>query len=238
MRVRHHKKLTLRELEALARALLAVLFALLHTRVARQKTVGAQRGPQLRIEACDGARQSHAHRASLPPNAAAFRGHYDIDLVREAGELQRFGGIMLPREVGEVLLDRALVYRELARACAQKYARDGFLAAAGAEKPTCARDGRTRKTQRSSSIADSPALHRASKLHASVYPPGGIARLLTADRLPTRRRKAPQRAEKLLAHYLCRTTLETGLQVVTPTRTTIPESQVAQPELRSKLATE
>jgi len=35
------EKLTLRELEALARALLAVLLALLHTGVARQKTIGA-----------------------------------------------------------------------------------------------------------------------------------------------------------------------------------------------------
>src|SRR5229473_857279 len=184
MRVRHHKKLTLRELEALARAFLAVLFALLHTGVARQKTVGAQRRPQLRIEACDGARQSHAHRAGLSADAASFRGHYDIDLVREAGELKRLRCVMLPREIGEVLLDRALVYRELTGACAQKYARDGFLAAPGAEKPTCARDGRTRRTQRSSSIADSPASHRASKLHASVYPPGRDCPLFDGGQAP------------------------------------------------------
>src|ERR1700716_4223456 len=37
------KKLTLRKLEALARALLPVLLAFLHTRVARQETICAQR---------------------------------------------------------------------------------------------------------------------------------------------------------------------------------------------------
>src|SRR5713101_7986114 len=44
------QKLTLRELEALARALLSVLLAFLHSRIARQKSILAQRRPQLRIE--------------------------------------------------------------------------------------------------------------------------------------------------------------------------------------------
>jgi len=54
--LKHHKKLTLRELEALARALLPVFLAFLHTGVARQKTVGTQCRAQLRIESRNGAR--------------------------------------------------------------------------------------------------------------------------------------------------------------------------------------
>src|SRR5215475_5321638 len=77
------RKLTLRELEALARALLPVLLAFLHTGVARQKTVGAERGTQLRIEPRDGARQSHANRSGLPAYAAAVRGHDDIHLITQ-----------------------------------------------------------------------------------------------------------------------------------------------------------
>src|SRR6266851_5513684 len=144
------QRLALGELESLSRALLTVLLALLHTRVARQETVLAQRRPQLRIETRNCSRQSHAHRAGLPANAAAIRGHDYVHLVRQARKLQRFGGVMLPGEIGEILLHRSLVDRELARAGAQKHARDRFLAAARTQKPVCARDGRTRRTQRSS----------------------------------------------------------------------------------------
>src|SRR5712691_8533230 len=149
-RLAGRQKLTLRELEALARALLSVLLALLHTRVARQKTVLAQRGPQLRIEPRNRARQSHAHRAGLPASAAAMRGHHDIDLLRQARKLQRLGGVMLPGEIGEILLHRSLVYRELARAGAQKHARNRFFATARTQNPICSRDGCTRRTQPSS----------------------------------------------------------------------------------------
>src|ERR1700730_7846198 len=41
------QKLTLRELEAFARALLSVLLAFLHSRIARQKSVFSQSWPQL-----------------------------------------------------------------------------------------------------------------------------------------------------------------------------------------------
>src|SRR5260370_33317397 len=62
------QKLTLRELEALARALLSVLLAFLHSRIARQKSVLAQR---------------RAHRASLSAHAAAMRRHHHVHLVRD-----------------------------------------------------------------------------------------------------------------------------------------------------------
>src|SRR5579859_310887 len=137
-------KLALGELEALARALLPVLLAFLHTGVTRQKTVLAQRSAQLRIELRDGARQSHADRTGLPADAAAIRGHHNVYLVREAREFQRLDGVMLPSEVREILLHRPLVDCELARAGAQKHARNRFLAAARSQKPACARYGRTR----------------------------------------------------------------------------------------------
>ncbi len=47
--------LTLGELEALARALLAVLLAFLHTGIASQEAVLAKSGTQFRIEEADGA---------------------------------------------------------------------------------------------------------------------------------------------------------------------------------------
>src|SRR5229473_1546541 len=122
------RRLALGELESLARALLPVLLALLHTGVARQKTVLAQRRPQLRIEFRNCARQSHAHRAGLAADAAATRGDNNVYLVGEAGELQRLDGVVLPREIREILLDRSLVHRELAGACAQENTRNGFLA--------------------------------------------------------------------------------------------------------------
>src|SRR5437879_9237652 len=85
--------LTLRELEALARALLPVLLAFLHTGVARQKTICAQRWPQIWIELRNRARQSHAHRASLSADAAAMRSHHHVHLLRHVRELQRLCGV-------------------------------------------------------------------------------------------------------------------------------------------------
>src|SRR6195256_1629648 len=75
------QKLTLRELEALTRALLSVLLAFLHSRIARQKSVFPQRRPQLRIESRNRTRQSHAHRPCLPAHAAAMRRHHHVYLV-------------------------------------------------------------------------------------------------------------------------------------------------------------
>src|SRR5271154_2609226 len=74
------KRLALGELEALAGALLSVLLALFHARIARQKTVGAQRGTQFRVVARNGARQAHTHSSSLSANAAAMHGAHHVHL--------------------------------------------------------------------------------------------------------------------------------------------------------------
>src|ERR1700726_1550641 len=95
--VKHHEKLTLRELEALACALLPVLLAFLHTGVARQKSVLAQCRAQFGVEAADRAGESHAPRSRLPANAAALGRGHNINLLGKARELQRLRGIMQPR---------------------------------------------------------------------------------------------------------------------------------------------
>src|SRR5690349_17565837 len=144
-------KLTLGELESLARALLPVLLAFLHAGIARQKSVGPQRRPQLRIEPRNRSRQPHAHRAGLPAHAAAVRGHYDVHLFDKARELQRLGGFVLPGMIREILPHGPVVHGELARTCAKEHAGNRLLAPSCSRKPSLrARYGRTCCTQRSS----------------------------------------------------------------------------------------
>src|SRR5260370_40928069 len=100
------KKLTLRESEELKRAILSVLLTFLHARIARQKSVLAQRRPQFRVEPRNGPRQSHAHRSRLPAHAAAMRRHYHVNLVGDIRKFQRLHHRMLPRVLWEILLDR------------------------------------------------------------------------------------------------------------------------------------
>src|SRR5208337_1427520 len=165
----HTKRLTLGELEALACALLAVFLAFLHTGIAGQKAVLAKCRTQLRIEAADGAGESHAHRAGLSANAATLRRGHDIHLLRDAAELQRLGGVMTPGMIRKILIDFAAVHREFAGAGPQKHASHGFLAATGAEKPSlCVHDGRFPCTQCSSS---KPCWTRLLRVVASTSRP-------------------------------------------------------------------
>src|SRR5262249_32679628 len=129
------RKLALGELEALAGALLPVLLALLHARIAREKTVLAQRRAQLEIEARNGARQSHAYGPGLTASAATVRGDDHIHLIGQVGELERFGGVVLPGVVRKVGIHLAAVDRKLASARTQKHARDGFLAPSRTVEP-------------------------------------------------------------------------------------------------------
>src|SRR5260370_1916289 len=146
------KKLTLRELEALTRALLSVLLPFLHARIARQKSVLAQRRPQFRVEPRNGPRQSHAHRSRLPAHAAAMRRHYHVNLVGDIRKFQRLERVMLPRVIRKILLDGPVIDGELATPRTKEHARHRFFAPSRSQKPgLCARDGRARRTQRSSS---------------------------------------------------------------------------------------
>src|SRR5208283_499776 len=147
------KRLPLGELEALACTLLAVLLAFLHAGIARQKAVLAESGTQFRVKEADGAGKSHAHRASLPANAATLGRADDVHLFGDAGEFKRLGGVMTPGMIGKIFIDFAAVHREFAGASAQEYASHGFLAASRAEEPIlCAHNnGRFHCTQCSSS---------------------------------------------------------------------------------------
>src|ERR1700676_5812760 len=80
------RKLALAELEALAGALLAVLLAFAHARIAGQETIFAQARAQLRVEYRERAGQSHAHRARLAANAATIHGGHHVHLILGAGE--------------------------------------------------------------------------------------------------------------------------------------------------------
>src|SRR5882724_5393675 len=138
--LRPPEKLTLRELEALARAFLSVLLAFLHSRIARQKSVLPQRRPQLRIESRNRPRQSHAHRASLPAHTAAVRRHHYVHLVGNVRKLQRLDCVMLPRVIRKILFNRPAVDGKLAGAGTKEHARHRLLAPSGSKKPClCAR---------------------------------------------------------------------------------------------------
>src|SRR5260370_16805442 len=130
------QKLTLRELEALARAFLSVLLAFLHWRIARQKSVLAQRRAQLWIKSRNRTRQSHAHRASLSAYAAAMRRHHHVHLVRDIRELQWLDRVMLPRVIWKILFHCPAVDGELSSAPTQENTPPPFLSPPPPPNPT------------------------------------------------------------------------------------------------------
>src|SRR5205809_3389417 len=133
---RSAKRLPLGELDSLSRALLTVLLAFLHARIAGEKTVLTQRRAQFRVEARNRPRQSHAHRSSLAANAAAMRGHNHVNLIGQASKLQRLDRVVLPCEIREIDVHCPLVDRELAASRTKEHARDRFFAASCAVKPS------------------------------------------------------------------------------------------------------
>src|SRR5258707_5934104 len=144
--------LTLRELEALACALLPVLLAFLHTGVARQKSILAKSRTKLGIKAADRAGESHANRSRLPAHAATLGRGHNIDLLGEAPELQRLPGVMQPRGIRKILLGGTAIDRKLSPARPGENPRNRFLASSRAVKPgLAARCGRINSTQSSSS---------------------------------------------------------------------------------------
>src|SRR5450432_2906622 len=141
---KNNLRLALGELEALACALLSVLLALLHARIAGEKSILAQRGAQFGVEHRNGAGQAHAYGSGLSTDAAAFGGDHHVHLIMQIGELERLGGVVLPRKIREILFGGAAVYGEFAGAGAQKHACNRLFAAAGSENPRLlAHEGRT-----------------------------------------------------------------------------------------------
>src|SRR5580698_1357607 len=107
------QRLALAELEAATSALLSVLLAFLHARIAREETVGAQRRTQLRIQHCKRARKPHAHRSSLSARAAALYHGAHFELILHLRERQRLRRRLVPRHVVEIFFHRASVHGEL-----------------------------------------------------------------------------------------------------------------------------
>src|SRR5579864_3382164 len=124
-------ELALAELEALAGALLPVLLAFLHARIAGQKAILAQARAQFRIEERQRAGKPHAHRARLSADAAAVHGCDNINGARGFRKLHRLDGAIAPGHIAKIFVRRPSVNSDLARPKRQKDARNGFLAPAG-----------------------------------------------------------------------------------------------------------
>src|ERR1700730_16425413 len=129
-------RLALGKLEALARALLAVLLAFFHARIASQKPILTQRRAQFRVEHGNGASETHADRSSLSADSTTLGGDDYIHLVVQVREFQRFSGIMLPRHVWKIFFRRSAIYLELAGTGAQKNSRNRFLTATCTQNPS------------------------------------------------------------------------------------------------------
>src|SRR5207302_2786407 len=114
---------TLAELEARARALLAVLLALLLAGIAGQEPGRLEAVAQLAVVLEQGAGDAVADGAGLPGAAAAFDGGDDVELLRRLGEQQRLLDDHLQDFVREVVVQRAAVDLHDARAGADVDAR-------------------------------------------------------------------------------------------------------------------
>src|SRR5215212_1751263 len=123
--------LAFRELEPLARALLAVLLALLGPRVARDEARVLQGGAQVCVELHERARDAVAHRARLTRRAAARDVDDDVELARGVGQGQRLAYDHAQRLVGEVLVEGLAVNLDFARAGPKVDARGRSLAPTG-----------------------------------------------------------------------------------------------------------
>src|SRR5271163_3683674 len=119
-------QLPLAVLEPAPRALLSVLLALFHSRIARQKSILPQRRPQLRIKNRKRTRKSHAHGTSLSADAAALHDGHHFDLIGSLREFQRLDRRRVPRYVLKIFFHRAAIHCKSRRSRLQINARDGL----------------------------------------------------------------------------------------------------------------
>jgi hypothetical protein len=106
---RKSAKLSLRELEALARTLLSVLFAFLNTRIARNQSCLLQCRPQVGVVFHQGAGDAVANRAGLArwPTARDINQH--IKLAGRLRQVKRLANDHTVCFVGKVRLKRLMV---------------------------------------------------------------------------------------------------------------------------------
>src|SRR5690348_1022888 len=108
-------RLALGELEARASALLSVLLALLHARIAREETGLLEALAQLEVVDLQRARDAVADRAGLAARAAAVHRDDDVELVDRLRQRQRLLDDHLEHFVAEVVIERPAVDRDRAR---------------------------------------------------------------------------------------------------------------------------
>src|SRR5918911_1676275 len=120
--------LSLRELEALARALLSVLLALLDAGVARHEARLLERAPEVAVELHQRARDAVADGSGLTRGAAARDVDDDVELVRRVGHLEGLADDYAQGLVGEVLLEGLAVDADFAGARTEVDARGRRLA--------------------------------------------------------------------------------------------------------------
>src|SRR3954468_15079564 len=123
--------LPLRELEPLACSRPSVLLALDGAGVAGEESRFLQRGAEVGVELGQRAADAVPDGAGLTRQPAAADVHEDIDLAQLLDDLERLLEHHLARLAAEVLVERARIDRELARAGLHAHPGDGFLAATG-----------------------------------------------------------------------------------------------------------
>src|SRR5579884_2145283 len=105
--------LALGELEARTSAALSVLLALFHARIAREEAGLLQPLAQLGVVDLQRARDAVANRARLSAWTAAVDGDQNVELVVRLGHRERLLDDHLQHFIAEVLVQRAVVDRDL-----------------------------------------------------------------------------------------------------------------------------
>src|SRR5713226_6809421 len=121
-------KLSLRELEALARALLSVLLAFLDPRIARDQSRVFQGRPQVAVVLNQSSRNSVTNRSGLARWSAAGNVHQHVELGCRLSQLHRLTNDHPQGLVRKIHIERSAINLEVARAGPQIYSRRRALA--------------------------------------------------------------------------------------------------------------
>src|SRR5687768_530165 len=122
-------RLTLAELEALARPSQTVLLPFLHTRIRRQQPVFLQQLAVVGVERDQRAGDAQAHRAGLPVDAAAGHRGQHVELFSRLGDRERPLDLGAKRLGREEVLELAMVDGDGAGSGTKEDARGRRLAA-------------------------------------------------------------------------------------------------------------
>src|SRR5579884_1894631 len=131
LRSRHRRNrnpLALAVLEALARALLSVLLALLGARITRNHALGLELAAKFDIELHQRSCHAELHRASLPVHAPAGNVCDHVESSRGLREDQRLPCVGALRLGDKILFERAAVHTKLAAPRTKENPRDARFA--------------------------------------------------------------------------------------------------------------